>query len=212
MISPAGRHARIAFSLDFSILFFAVRAGYDDLVGFGAEALLDCRDDGGEEGIVEVGDDDSDNLGLSRPQHRGSRIGAIVERFHRGFDFLDELGADTLPAGQNVRDGSRRNASHPRHIIDRMRFFDHYRRTFAPVKRFSENRFTSTCADCKRKIALAGKNRPLPGRLRRLDLGSSALVGRWTFPRSPRRPVIRPTATSLPGVQNVRFTSTPAVR
>ena len=89
-ISPAGRHARIAFSLDFSILFLAVGTGDDDLVGLWAEALFDCRDDGGEEGIVEIGDDDSDNLGLSRPQHRGARIGAIVERFDRGFDLLDE--------------------------------------------------------------------------------------------------------------------------
>ena len=100
-------------------------ASDDDLVGLRAQTLFDCRDDGGEKGIVEVGNDDRNNLGLSRAQHRGAGIGAIVERLDRGFDLLDELGADTFPASQNVRDGSWRYSSHPRHIMDRRRFFDH---------------------------------------------------------------------------------------
>src|SRR5277367_951523 len=80
----------------------------DDEGGLGGlwpEALFDCRNDGGEKGIVEVGNDDRNNLGLSRAQHRGARIGTIVERLHRGLDLLDELGTDALPTSQNVRNG-----------------------------------------------------------------------------------------------------------
>ena len=50
-------------------LFLAVGTGDDDLVGLRAKALFDRRDNGGEKGVVEIGNDDRDNLRLSRAQH-----------------------------------------------------------------------------------------------------------------------------------------------
>ena len=71
-ISPAGRHARIAFSLDLLHLHLAVGTGYDDLVAVRSEALFDGRDDGGEKRIVEIRNKDGDDLGLSRANMEAS--------------------------------------------------------------------------------------------------------------------------------------------
>src|SRR5208337_2025294 len=98
------------------------------------EALFDGRDNRREEGIVEIGNKDGDDPGLSLAQHGGPRVGAIVEGLDRGFDLLDELGANRLAASQHVRDGGRRDASHPRDVIDRTCFFDHRPWAFAPCK------------------------------------------------------------------------------
>ena len=105
---------------------FTVGTGDDDLVTILAEGLFDCGDNRREERVVEIGNEDSDDLRLSRPQHRSERIGAIVERFHRGFDPFDEIGAHRLSASQYVRDRSRRDAGHFSHIIDRTHLFDHH--------------------------------------------------------------------------------------
>ena len=194
--------------------------GDDDLVGLRAEALFDCRDDGGEKGIVEVGNDDRNNLGLSRAQHRGARIGAIVERLHCGFDLLDELGADALPASQNVRDGSRRNASHPRHIIDRIRFSDHCRGDFPRKTIFCKSfyfdlgRFQVKNRSRRKKIGHAGSARLLEvgsfrfGRTLRLP-GNPFTPASWRLSAVWSKVAIRPTATSTAAIHNVRFTCAP---
>ena len=152
---------------------FAVGTGDDDLVAVLSEALFDGRDDGGEKRIIEIGNKDGDDLGLSRAQHRGEGIGAIVESVDRGSDLLDELGADRLPAGQHVRNCGRRDARHPRHVIDRSRLFDHRLGPSLPVKRFTVNRFTAPEIQLQEKSRKHAK-KYRPGRFsvsaRRLEL------------------------------------------
>src|SRR5271166_266202 len=189
---------------------FVVGTGDNDLVAVLAEALFDGRDNGREKRIVEIRNKNGDDFGLSRTQHRGEWIGAIVERLDRGFDLFDEFGADRLSTGQHVRNGARRDAGHPRHVIDRTCLFDHCLWAIAPGKTIYCKSFYATLRPIAReKSPSHEKKSPTGGSARWLDVGSFrfgrdlAVARRPLDCRTPRRP---------PALCYVRSTSIPVDR
>ena len=86
-------------------LFFdvVVGAAEDEGVAFAAEGIFDALDDGGIEGVADVGDQHADGLGVAGLEAAGDGVGGVVEIEHGLLDPGGEFRADE---GRFVDDGA----------------------------------------------------------------------------------------------------------
>jgi hypothetical protein len=96
----------------------SVRVGQQHRVPVLLDFVVDAADDGGEEQILDVGDEHADRRALSRAQRTRGAVGLIVQGLGGVADQRLQLGADAARLREHARHGGRGDAGHRRHLAD----------------------------------------------------------------------------------------------
>ena len=76
-----------------------------DKIAAGVSGLLDAVGDGGEKGVGDIGEDESDDPGRLSHEHAGSLVGTVAESVDRGLDLASGLLGDVGVSIEVAGDG-----------------------------------------------------------------------------------------------------------
>ena len=97
----------------------AVGVGQQHRVPVLLHLVVDAAHDGGEEQVLDVGNEDADRRALARAQGARGAIGLVVERLCGAPDAGFEIGAHPAGPRQHSRDRGRGHARHGGHLPNR---------------------------------------------------------------------------------------------